>query len=120
MPTILEFLIGGISLLLADDLGNIHQLFLVRGEDGVRHLTPIRKFKSGSAKISSITTEQLRKGFLVTDSDGNISIFHTTADRHVITKNIIDKPLVHLGIAPRSNKIIVEDVTGQVHVWSSR
>jgi len=116
-PTALEFLIGGISLLLADDQGNIHQLFLVRGEDGARHLTPIRKFKSGSAKISSITTEQLRKGFLVTDMDGNISIFHTTADRHVITENIIDKPLAHLSIAPRSNKIIAEDVDGQLHIW---
>ena len=116
-PTVLEFLIGGISLLLADDQGNIHQLFLVRDEDGSRHLTPIRKFTSGSAKISSITTEQLRKGFLVTDLDGNISIFHTTADRHVITENIIDAPLAHLGIAPRSDKIIVEDVNHQLHVW---
>ena len=116
-PTTLELLIGGISLLLADDQGNIHQLFLVRGEDGARHLTPIRKFKSGNAKISSITTEQLRKGFLATDVNGNISIFHTTAERHVITKNIIDKPLAHLGIAPRSNKIIAEDVNGQLHIW---
>ena len=116
-PTSFEFLIGGISLLLADDHGNINQLFLVRGDDGTRHLTPIRKFNSGNVKISSITTEQLRKGFLVTDEDGNISIFHTTADRHLITENIVDKPLTHLGIAPRSNKIISEDASGQLHIW---
>ena len=116
-PASLELLIGGISLLLADDQGNIHQLFLVRGDDGSRHLTPIRKFSSGSVEISSITTEQLRKGFLTTDVKGNISIFHTTAERHVITENIVDKPLVHLGISPRSDKIIAEDSSHQLHVW---
>jgi phosphate transport system permease protein len=116
-PTAFEFLIGGISLLLADDNGEIHQLFLVRGSDGVRRLTVIRKFKSGNNRISSVTTEQLRKGFLVTDEKGNISIFHTTADRHVLTENIIDKPLVLLGIAPRSDKIIIEDASRQLHVW---
>ncbi len=116
-PTVLEFLIGGISLLLADDHGNIHQLFLVRDESGAYKLTPIRNFKSGDAKITSITAEQLRKGFVVTDEGGNISIFHTTASRHVITENIIDQPLQHLGIAPRSNKIITEDKSGKLHIW---
>jgi len=117
LPTSFEFLLGGISLLLADDHGNIHQLFLVRNEDNVRHLTAIRNFKSGAAKVSSITTERLRKGFLATDVDGNISIFHTTALRHLLTENISSNALLHLGIAPRSDKIIAEDVTGQVHVW---
>ena len=116
-PTSFEFLIGGISLLLADDHGNVNQLFLVRGDGGTRQLTPIRKFNNGNVKISSITTEQLRKGFLVTDENGNISIFHTTANRHVITESITDKSLTHLGIAPRSNKIISEDASGQLHIW---
>lgn len=117
LPGAFEFLIGGISLLLGDDKGNVHQLFLVRDEDGVQHLTEIRKFKSGDPKISSITTEMLRKGFLTTDVEGNISIFHTTASRHITTKHITDNPLVHLGIAPRSDKFIAEDKTGQLHVW---
>ena len=102
--------------MLADDHGNINQLFLVRGEDGSRHLTTIRSFKSEVSRISSITSEQLRKGFLVTDEDGNISIFHTTASRHLITQKISNNSLVHLGIAPRSDKLIAEDQTGQLHV----
>ena len=115
-PTSFEFLIGGISLLLADDHGNIHQLFLVRNEDGERHLTLIRSFSSGSAGILNITAEQLRKGFITTDQKGNVSVFHTTASRHLLTKNISNVPLAHLGIAPRSDKIIAEDVTGQLHI----
>jgi len=116
-PAALEFLLGGISLLLADDQGNIHQLFLVRGENNKRHLTAIRKFKSGDAEISSISTEILRKGFLVTDVEGNVSLFHSTASRHLFTENISDKPITHFGVAPRSDKIIAEDASGQLHVW---
>ena len=100
---------------MGDDNGNIHQLFLVRDDDGVRHLTAIRNFKSGDSKVSTITTEQLRKGFLATDVEGNLSIFHTTASRHMLTEKIADH-ITHLGIAPRSNKIIAEDVSGQLHV----
>ena len=117
LPAAFEFLIGGISLLLGDDQGNIHQLFLVRDEDGIQHLTEIRSFKSGDSKISSITPEMLRKGFLTTDVDGNVSIFHTTASRHLVTKNISDKPLSNFGIAPRSDKFIAEDDNGQLYVW---
>jgi phosphate transport system permease protein len=116
-PTSLEFLLGGISLLLADDQGNIHQLFLVRGEDGQRHLTAIRNFNSGGSEVSSISTELLRKGFLVTDVEGNVSLFHTTASRHLFTENITDKPITHLGVGPRSDKLIAEDNSGQLHVW---
>ncbi len=116
-PASLEFLLGGISLLLADDHGNIHQLFLVRGDDGQRNLTLIRSFKSVDARVSSISTEILRKGFLVTDVEGNVSLFHSTASRHLFTENISDKPITHLGVAPRSDKLIAEDVSGQLHVW---
>lgn len=116
-PASFEFLIGGISVLLGDDRGNIHQLFPVRDDDGVHHLTDIRQFNSGDAKISSITAEQLRKGFLVTDDAGNVSIFHTTASRHLLSEGISDRPLRHLSIAPRSDKILAEDSAGALHVW---
>ncbi len=116
VPTEFEFLLGGISLLLGDDKGNIHQLFLVRSDDGSYHLTPIRIFKSGNSKITSITSEQLRKGFLVTDIEGNVSIFHTTASRHLLTQNITNGALKNLGIAPRSDKLIIEDDAGDIHV----
>ncbi len=117
LPGAFEFLVGGISLLLADDHGNIHQLFLVRDGNGARHLQKIRGFNGGGAEISGVITEKLRKGFLTVDVDGNVSIFHTTASRHLLTENIAANPLAHLGIAPRSDKLIAEDTTGRVHIW---
>lgn len=118
LPTSFKFLIGGISLLLGDDQGHTHQLFLVRDDETeLYNLVKIRGFESGDVKITSITTEMLRKGFLTTDVEGNISIFHTTASRHIATKNISENPLSNLGIAPRSNKFIAEDTTGQLHIW---
>ena len=116
-PASFEFLIGGISVLLGDDQGNIHQLFLVRDEDGSQHLNEIRRFSSGAAEISGIVTEQLRKGFVVGNDAGQVSVFHTTAGRHLLTEKIADHPLLHLSITPRSDKIVAEDSTGQLHVW---
>ena len=116
-PASFEFLIGGISVLLGDDQGNIHQLFLVRDEDGSQHLNEIRRFSSGVAEISGIVTEQLRKGFVVGNDAGQVSVFHTTASRHLLTDKIADHPLLHLSITPRSDKIVAEDSTGQLHVW---
>ncbi len=116
-PTVFEFLIGGISVLLGDDLGNIHQLFLVRDEDGNQRLNEIRRFSSGAAAITGIVAEQLRKGFLVTDDAGQVSVFHTTANRHLLTEKVSNHPLLHLSIAPRSDKIVAEDSIGQLHVW---
>lgn len=116
LPTAFEFLVGGISLLLADDHGNVYQLFLV-ADGGERRLTAIRSFQSGGAEISSLTSESLRKGFLATDVRGNLSIFHTTASRHLLTQRISNHPIAHLGIAPRSDKFLIEDITGQVRVW---
>ena len=117
LPASFEFLIGGISVLLGDDQGNIHQLFLVRDEAGTRHLTEIRRFSSGTAKISGITAEQVAQGFLVTDEAGRISIFPYHGSRHLLTEGIADHPLLHLSIAPRSDKILAEDSTGHLHVW---
>ena len=116
-PTAFEFLIGSISVLLGDDQGNIHQLFLVRDEGGNQHLTEIRKFSSGSESITGIYTERLRKGFLVTDDAGQVSVFHTTAFRHLLTEKIAGHPLLNLSIAPRSDKLVVEDITGRLHIW---
>lgn len=117
LPGAFEFLVGGISLLLADDQGNIHQLFPVRNGNGEYRLEAIRSFTGSGAGISGVTTEKLRKGFLATDADGNVSIFHATASRHLLTRNITPHPLIHLGIAPRSDKFIAEDASGQIHVW---
>ncbi len=116
LPGAFEFLVGGISLLLADDHGNIYQLFPVRDGNGGYRLETIRSFTGNGAGISGITTEKLRKGFLATDTDGNVSVFHITASRHLLTKSIALHPLVHLGIAPRSDKLIAEDAGGQIHV----
>lgn len=117
LPGAFGFLVGGISLLLADNHGNIHQLFLVRDSNGARRLEKIRSFNGSGVEVSGVITEKLRKGFLATDVDGNVSIFHTTASRHLLTENIATSPLVHLGIAPRSDKLIAEDATGRIHIW---
>ena len=67
--TELQFLLGGISLLVGDSGGTISQWFMVR-EDGSRTLKKIRSFRLGSEAIERIIPEHRRKGFVAIDTSG--------------------------------------------------
>ena len=118
------FLLGGISLLIADSTGRITQWFPARDERGKARLQAIRSFDpdgdfaSNDHRLTGIATEQRRKGFFATDSRGSVSIYHTTAHRHIASASISDAALKTVVVAPRGNGLIVEDVNGQIHVWS--
>ena len=112
-----EFLLGGISLLIADSRGKIGQLFPARDANGIVQLQPVRVF-DGHHPVSGIVAEQRRKGFYTFDDKGRISIYHTTANRHIETKIISKKPLMSLAVSPRGNGILAEDSDGKINVWS--
>ena len=116
--TDIQFLSGGISLLVATEKGRISQWFPVRDEDGAFNLTKIRSFMTRNAPISQIAPEQSRKGFLVADQQGYIGILHSTAHRTVLDKRISDQPLLKLTISPRASALLAEDASGQLHFWN--
>ena len=72
-PTDIAFLLGGISLLVADDSGEVSQWFLTR-RDEVVDLERIRQFDSSDVPVTSITPEQRRKSFVSLDSEGTVSL----------------------------------------------
>ncbi len=117
-------LLGGFSLLIADDKNTVSQWFPVRDAQGVPHLQKIRYFDAdndtsgGLSRLTSIAIEQRRKGFITADSRGGVSILHTTAQRHIASAQVSEKPLARLVVSPRSNGFIAEDTDRQLHVWS--
>ena len=115
--TSLSFLSGGISILVGDSSGNIAQWFPVRDQDNNYTLEKVRSFDSQSAAITSIAPEYFRKGFLATDEDGYLGIYHATAHRTVELEKINDNRLTHLAVAPRANAMLVEDGTGALQFW---
>lgn len=111
-----RFLLGGVSLLVSSDSGETTQWFLLRDETGNR-LQAIRSFSGSSMAIATVNSEQRRKNFVTTDEAGVVRIFNTTASRAVLEEPILTEGAVAVGIAPRGNTLIVENVDGSLTVW---
>lgn len=109
-----EFLTGDISILVGDNRGNISQWFPVKNEQGKPKLTKIRKFNLGSVAITGIAAEHSRKGFLAIDENGQLGIFHTTAEKTILKQQLMDGIAQHVTISPRANAALIEDNNGNL------
>ncbi len=106
--TSIEFLTGDISLLVGDSKGTVTQWFPVR-QEGRRVLTRIRAFEDLRSPVKDIVSEYQRKGFLATDSEGRVGIFHTTAHRTLVVERISERPLILATINPRADAMLLLD-----------
>jgi len=111
------FLLGGISLLLGDNQGNISQWFMVRDGNGHRTLEKIREFSLSNSPITIIATEHRRKGFIVGDKAGNIGLFNTTANNVALIQGISESAIEHIVMSPRGDKMIVQSAGKAGHLW---
>ena len=116
--TSIAFLNGDLSLLVGDSSGTISQWSMVRDEQGRPALKNIRQFKVSDKPIIQIKAEQRRKGFMAVDSLGQIGVYHSTAERELIKKQISNQPAIALSLSPRANNFILETTDNQLHVWS--
>ena len=116
--TSVQFLTGDISLLVGDSSGRVVQWFSVRDERGNEVLTPIRDFSlQKNSAISGIASEHARKGFLATNKDGRLAIYHTTAERLLFDGQASDVAISKVAMAPRANAILAEDIEGRLSFW---
>lgn len=106
--TSFEFLLGGISLLVGDESGNINQWFLVRKENNEYHLTKIRSFAHSEEKIVLIEPEHRRKGFVAVDAAGKLAFYNTTAETVALKDNMLGGALDAIAISPRGNGLLLE------------
>lgn len=110
-------LLGGTSLLLGDDKGQVTQWFMVNNPQHNRpELTLIRSFPIADAAITALQSEQRRKAFVVGAADGSMSLYHTTAAREVYAEKLGDKAIDWLAMAPRGNALVVAE-NGQVQAY---
>ncbi len=110
-------LLGGISLLVASNEGELAQLFMTRADDG-NSLQYIRSFDTGGVVISRLLTEHRRKGFLAFSEEGTLQVFHTTAHRKVLERQVLDGGTISIAaISPRGNKLLVGGRSSSVQQW---
>ena len=113
--TTIEFLAGGISILVGTNQGNITQWFPVRDEENNYTLERIRKFEMQNAPVIAIAPEHTRKGFLAIDKTGNFGIYHTTAHRRLLLEKIDGLMPKKITIAPRANAVLIESIDKKLH-----
>ncbi len=111
--TTLEFLTGGISILVGRSDGQIDQWFPVRGEDNNTILHNVRSFKEQSAAIIQIEPEYARKGFIALDQTGDFGIYHTTAHRTLLVEPLSDHANVKMALSPRANGLLSLAIDGK-------
>lgn len=115
--TSLQFLSGGISILVAATDGTISQWFPVRDTDNNYTLQNVRNFVSQTASIRSMVPEHYRKGMLALDEAGNLGIYHATAHRTVKLEQVNSGADGMLAIAPRANAVLVEGSDATLRFW---
>ena len=103
----LKMLLGGISLIAADDTGLVQQWSLQRDDKNQYRLKEIRQFQT-SSNLSFLLTEKRRKGLVAVDQQGQILLYHTTADRLLLEEKILDVSALAVSLSPRANKLLVE------------
>ncbi len=115
--TSLKFLAGDISLLAGLSDGTISQWFNVKDVSNNAVLTRIRAFDEQHSPIQAISTEYFRKGFVAVDSNGGLGLYHTTANRHLLSEQA-DVAITQVAISPRASALLTEDKDHQVRFWT--
>ncbi|MEX2131193.1 MAG: ABC transporter permease subunit [Pseudohongiellaceae bacterium] len=115
-PTDIAFLLGGISLLVADDSGKVSQ-WMLGTVDGRVLLQNVRSFESDGFPIIALAPEQRRKNFIAMDSSGQIGIYNTTAHREVFFDRLVEGRPTAMAIAPRGDTLVTESDNGNITVW---
>ena len=112
----IKLLLGGSSLMVGLENGEVQQWMSVRKEGG-RELTFIRNFHKNKQAITSIATEQQRKGFAVADTLGDITLYYSTSQRTLASINTARVSIEQMAWSARAQHLIVADSTNQLRIY---
>jgi phosphate transport system permease protein len=112
--TAAAMLSGGYSLVVGTDQGRVAQWFQVRDDQNNNRLTHIRSFKPMAGRITTISPEHYRKGFIAGDDQGKVNLYYATSQRLILSRATGSEPVRVVGIAPRANAVMVESAGGSL------
>lgn len=116
--TSLVFLTGELSLLAGDSKGLVSQWSVVRDASNHLSLQKIRAFKVSEYPVVAIDAEQRRKGFITIDAQGEMGVYHSTAERELLTAKVTSAQPKLLAITPRATVFLLEDAQEKIHIWA--
>jgi phosphate transport system permease protein len=112
----LRTLLGGISLIAADDTGKLVQWSLQRDGNNNYSLVRVRSFR-GPAPFAEIVPERRRKGLLAVDQQGAVMLYHTTAENMAYNQKLIDFVPERVAISARANVALMQAGDGRYHAF---
>ena len=113
----MRLLLGGSSLLVADNHDQVSQWFMVRDDDNAYSLQKVRSFEHSGGDILDLAIEHRRKGFVVVDADGELAMFNTTAHSRALVEAVSDSKIARVTLSPRSNHALIETSDGNMRWW---
>ncbi|MCF7964910.1 MAG: ABC transporter permease subunit [Methylobacter tundripaludum] len=115
--TSVAFLNGDLSLMIGDSSGLVSQWSMVKDKLNRPAMQKIRSFKVSDKAVVAINAEQRRKGFMTTDADGIVGIYHSTAEREMVKERISGALPTAAVLSPRANAMLVQSADGKMHFW---
>ncbi|MGK0440547.1 MAG: phosphate transport system permease protein [Pseudohongiellaceae bacterium] len=115
--TDVKFLLGGISLMVASDTGEVSQWFMVREDGKLPRMENIRQFKASDSAVEKIVVEHRRKGFLTLNNQQQLNVFYATSGRKLLTSELGDTKVTDAVISPRANAVLTRNTQGLFSYW---
>ena len=115
--TVAKLLLGGSSLIVADDSATVSQWMILRDENNQYNLTQVRTFDSYES-IKHLIPEPRRKAILTLDENDQALLLHTTAERETLRSHNLGDGIEYVQMSPRANVIYLIDSKSQVKVYA--
>lgn len=115
--TVAQLLLGGSSIMVADDSATVTQWMILRDENNQYNLTDVRAFNSYST-VTHLLPEPRRKSLLTLDENNRALFLHTTADRELLRSQNLGDGIELVNLSPRANMLYLVDKAGQVKVYA--
>ncbi|MHB0956810.1 MAG: ABC transporter permease subunit [Pirellulaceae bacterium] len=111
--TTLAMVLGGVSLAVGDDRGDVTTWFTIR-IDGKPALTRIHTLTAHESPVREIVTSSRNKSLWTFAKDGTLHWDHMTSRRNLLT---LAGPTRLFGYSPQGNAVVVLDTAGQLTAW---
>ncbi|NOT85508.1 MAG: ABC transporter permease subunit [Methylococcaceae bacterium] len=113
----MDFVNGGLSLLIADSTGLVAQWSVVRDAQNNPGMQKIRSFKVSDDPLMKVSAEQRRKGFLTVDKQGVVGAYNTTAERELLKLPAAENLPEAFALSPRANAFLLQSANGAINFW---
>lgn len=118
--TALAFLLGDRSLVVGDEAGSVSVWFEVKDKTSPTGdlLKRIHELSPLELPVTQITASARDRGFLASDTEGNINLYHATSNQKVAEFKGDGSSIQRLAFSPKANGIAAIDKDGKFYNWN--